>query len=296
MGTRSLIAYQDPTTQEYHSVYCHWDGYVSFNGQILEKVYNNLELVKSLISKGDISTMYNQREADGVLCAPLHYQLWRDEDWNDVKPNVTSDLKSLFELADDRWADYLYVFTDGKWMYSGNLDDATSLQSLTDAVESVDAEYKFSDGEVSQIKDAISAIYGVPMVATMPADTDSDDNQISCISTFVGNVFGYKTNTQWVFNTMDWLNDTIKMEKENPLNDPSKINYRALMRDIAQALDEIDSWGEVCDLEEIEAGLRDSLECFDLDNAETLYITVDEYQSAFNDINQKLADGAYLIK
>lgn len=295
MGTRSLIAYQDPTTQEYHSVYCHWDGYVAFNGQILEKAYNSLELVKSLISKGDISTMYNQRENDGVLYAPLHYQVWRNEDWEDVKPNVSSDLKSLFKLADDRGADYLYVFTDGKWMYSGNLGDVTSLQSLTDAVESVDAEYKFSDDDINQIKDAISVLYGVP-VTTAPADTDSDDNQISCVSTFVGNVFGYKTNTQWVFNTVDWLDGCIKSEKESPLNDPNKMNYRALMRDITKALDEIDSWGEVCDLEEIEAGLRDSLECFDLDDAETLYISVDEYQSAFNDINQKLADGAYLIK
>lgn len=296
MGTRSLIAYQDPTTQEYHSVYCHWDGYVSFNGQILEKVYNNLELVKNLVSKGDISTMYNRRKADGVLCAPLHYHAWRNEDWKDVKPDVTSDLKSLFKLADGRWAAYLYVFADSKWMYSNNLDDATSLQSLTDAVAMVDAQKQFSDDGINQIKDAVSAFYGVPLVTTTPADTDSDDNQISCISTFVGNVFGYKTKTQWVFNTIDWLDGCIKSEKESPLNDPSKMDYRALMRDIVQALDEIDSWGEVCDLEEIEAGLRDSLECFNLDDVETLHITTESYQSAFGEINQKLADGAYLIK
>lgn len=156
MATRSLIAYQDPNTQEYHSVYCHWDGYTSFNGQLLEKVYNNLELVKNLISKGNISTLLNQREDDGVLYAPLYYHAWRGDGWDDVKPNVASDLKTLFKLAAGTWAEYLYVFADGKWMYSDNLSDATSLKSLTDAVESVRAEDQFSAGVISQIKDAVN--------------------------------------------------------------------------------------------------------------------------------------------
>lgn len=305
MATRSLIAYQDPNTQEYHSVYCHWDGYTSFNGQLLEKVYNNLELVKNLISKGNISTLLNQRETDGVLYAPLHYHAWRGDGWDDVKPNVASDLKTLFKLAAGTWAEYLYVFADGKWMYSDNLSDATSLKSLTDAVESVRAEDQFSADEISQIKDAASAFYGVSADATPAAtDADSDDNRINCISTFVGNIFGYKTDVQWVFNTVDWLDDCIKRglddcihrEEENPLNDPTKMNYRALMRDITQALDEIDSWGEVCDLADIEGGLYDSLESFNLDDTETLRINIDGYQTAFADINQKLTNGDYLIK
>lgn len=302
MATRSLIAYQDPNTQEYHSVYCHWDGDMPSNGQLLEKVYNNLELVKNLISKGDISTMLNQRETDGVLYAPLHYHAWRNEYWDVVQPAMTSDLKTLFKLADNKGAEYLYVFADGKWMYSDNLSDATSLKSLTDAVESMDVEYQFSADEISQIKDAVSEFYGVSADATpantTPAatDADSDDNRINCISTFVGNIFGYKTDVQWVFNTVDWLDDCIHREEENPLNDPTKMNYRALMRDITQALDEIDSWGEVCDLADIEGGLYDSLESFNLDDTETLRINVDGYQTAFADINQKLADGEYLIK
>lgn len=161
MATRSLIAYQDPTTKEYHSVYCHWDGYVSFNGQILEKAYNNLEVVQKLISKGDISTLYNHRQDDGVLYAPLHYHAWRDESWDTVKPKVTSDLKSLFELANNSWAEYLYVFTDGKWLYSDNLNNANCLQSLTDDVEDIEEKNQFPDDAINKIKDVVSAFYGV---------------------------------------------------------------------------------------------------------------------------------------
>ncbi len=160
MATRSLIAYQDPATKEYHSVYCHWDGYVSFNGQILEKVYDNLELVKKLISKGDISILVNNREDEGVLHAPKHYHAWRNEDWSTVQPAVTSDLESLFKLADDRWAEYLYVFTDGKWLFSNTLNKANSLQSLTDAVESIEEKNQFPSDVINQIKDAVSAFYG----------------------------------------------------------------------------------------------------------------------------------------
>lgn len=294
MATRSFIAYQDPTTKEYHSVYCHWDGYVGFNGQILEKAYNNLEVVQKLISKGDISTLYNQREADGVLYAPLHYHAWRDENWGDVKPKVTSDLKALFKLANNSWAEYLYVFTDGKWLYSNTLGRVNSLKSLTDEVESIDKDNQFSDEDIDLIKDAISAFYGASVdVTPVVGNTDSDDG-ITCESIFVGNVFGYQTNLQWVFKTVDWLDDCIRLDGEHPLHKLSKAGYRALMRDITKALD--DNWDGIHNLEALETGLRDSLDNLNFDNQSTLVITAKGYASIFDDINKKLADGAYIIK
>lgn len=127
------------------------------------------------------------------------------------------------------------------------------------------------------------------------SDTTPNDT-ITCESTFVGNVFGYKTSVQWVFNTIDWLDGCIKSDNERPLHKLSKFDYRALMRDITQALDDINGWGEVCDLEAIEIGLRNSLDGFDFDNQSTLVITAEGYETAFDDINKKLADGAYIIK
>jgi hypothetical protein len=56
MGTRSTIAleFADGTVQQ---VYCHWDGYLSNNGQILLKHYSNPFVLRDLIDLGDISSL-----------------------------------------------------------------------------------------------------------------------------------------------------------------------------------------------------------------------------------------------
>ena len=56
MGTRSTIAleFADGTV---HQVYCHWDGYLSNNGQILQKHYIDPFKLRDLIDLGDLSSL-----------------------------------------------------------------------------------------------------------------------------------------------------------------------------------------------------------------------------------------------
>ena len=56
MGTRSTIAleFADGTVEQ---VYCHWDGYLAHNGQILQKHYINPFILRDLIDLGDISSL-----------------------------------------------------------------------------------------------------------------------------------------------------------------------------------------------------------------------------------------------
>jgi len=56
MGTRSTIAleFADGTV---HQVYCHWDGYLSNNGQILQKHYSDPFKLRDLIDLGDLSSL-----------------------------------------------------------------------------------------------------------------------------------------------------------------------------------------------------------------------------------------------
>lgn len=56
MATRSTIAIELPSGK-IKSVYCHWDGYLSYNGKILQEHYTTAEKVKKLISKGAISVL-----------------------------------------------------------------------------------------------------------------------------------------------------------------------------------------------------------------------------------------------
>jgi hypothetical protein len=56
MGTRSTIAleYADGTVEQ---VYCHWDGYLSNNGRILQEHYSDPFKLRKLIDLGDISSL-----------------------------------------------------------------------------------------------------------------------------------------------------------------------------------------------------------------------------------------------
>ena len=56
MGTRSTIAleYADGTVDQ---IYCHWDGYLEHNGQILQKHYSDPFVLRQLMDLGDMSSL-----------------------------------------------------------------------------------------------------------------------------------------------------------------------------------------------------------------------------------------------
>jgi len=56
MGTRSTIAleFADGTVGK---VYCHWDGYLEHNGQILLEHFSNPFILRDLIDLGDLSSL-----------------------------------------------------------------------------------------------------------------------------------------------------------------------------------------------------------------------------------------------
>ena len=60
MATRSTISIEN-TDGTITSVYCHWDGYPSYNGDILQHHYHYHKLAK-LISNVDMSTLHEEIE------------------------------------------------------------------------------------------------------------------------------------------------------------------------------------------------------------------------------------------
>jgi hypothetical protein len=135
MGTRSNIGYLHPKTGMYHYIYCHWDGYLSWNGRILRDHYKTLQKVKMLVNLGAISALKkNVRPpkkvmtrsyaagAGGILVpAEKHtfdtpdrntvvaYHRDRNEPWEDVKPTISDQFP-----VEQEWA---YCFKDGKWLF-----------------------------------------------------------------------------------------------------------------------------------------------------------------------------------
>jgi len=57
MATTSSISVFNPETNLWHSVYCHFDGYLSHNGKILFEHYTTLASALKLVSEGDMSVL-----------------------------------------------------------------------------------------------------------------------------------------------------------------------------------------------------------------------------------------------
>ena len=75
MGTRSTIAleFADKSVEQ---VYCHWDGYLAHNGQILLKHYSNPFILRDLIDLGDVSSL---KSTIGTKHAFSHFELRAEE-------------------------------------------------------------------------------------------------------------------------------------------------------------------------------------------------------------------------
>jgi len=115
MGTRSTIAIQnaDGTVT---GIYCHWDGYLSHNGAILQENYTDEAKVRELIGLGDLSCLgetigvkvpFDDTELSKGQC--VAYGRDRGERGAEA---ATHD--SWRELQDTFGQEYDYLFTPGK--------------------------------------------------------------------------------------------------------------------------------------------------------------------------------------
>ena len=132
MSTRSMIAVMHGDKAK--AVYCHWDGYVSHNGYILQTQYDSVKANK-LVAMGDLSslgadigeahdfgrTMSEDMYVDiggSVSCSKdcTFYGRDRGEDGTDFE--VFHSLQTLLAEAESRWAEYVYVLKGNEWFYS----------------------------------------------------------------------------------------------------------------------------------------------------------------------------------
>jgi hypothetical protein len=142
MATRSRIGIvnEDGTVS---SIYCHWDGYPSNNGRMLEEHYKDRDKVKELIELGAISSLDREvappilfenageevqkgvrmLKKFGVVKSSHSFDnpmkgitvaYHRDRDEEYIAPRVN---KSLDEYFEDDNEEYGYLFTlDGEWL------------------------------------------------------------------------------------------------------------------------------------------------------------------------------------
>ena len=134
MSTRSLIAVVHGNN--YKTVYCHWDGYLSHNGRILQEHYDSPK-ANNLVALGNVSSLqpnlgekhpFSQFDTDmpakefeekyGNMTT--FYGRDRDDEGQEFVTHTSKE--SLIEHFNDGWCEYAYIMKEDTWyvMYQGD--------------------------------------------------------------------------------------------------------------------------------------------------------------------------------
>ena len=116
MGTRSRIGIQ-LSDDSILSVYCHWDGYPSFNGKVLREFYDTKEKVTQLINGGNISALHTNAGWQNETLSetgPLYYTS-RGETIDENAPELNKNKSEYLKTADNCGEEYAYLFTSAGW-------------------------------------------------------------------------------------------------------------------------------------------------------------------------------------
>jgi len=152
MGTHSRIGVMHG--DKVKSIYCHWDGYLEHNGQVLEQYYDSAK-ANNLVALGDMSTLRPQigeKHAFSQFDLPpeeveAYKELTRDwctfygRDRGEVSVwKVANTFEEFLEQADGCGAEFYYIMKDGVW-YCGTTYENTHplskrLTLLSEALES----------------------------------------------------------------------------------------------------------------------------------------------------------------
>ena len=137
MATRSTIAIEnlDGTV---HQVYCHWDGYISHNGVILQTKYNDRKLVEQLVSGGDISVLGSTVSHVPIsFDEPSAYTKYYSYRGEDCPARVYGSFDD-YEM-NHQYEEFEYLFTkDNVWsVFNGN--DWYDLELIVNELEKEEA-------------------------------------------------------------------------------------------------------------------------------------------------------------
>lgn len=134
MATRSTIALLRDNG-EVVKVYCHWDGYLEHNGELLVKYYDTPEKIEALLAHGSISSLgtcvgekhpfdtYDKSKLsaeDLALAERAEAESWtlyygRDRGETGTEAKVYKDLGEYEAKA--QFEEYNYCFIYGTWYY-----------------------------------------------------------------------------------------------------------------------------------------------------------------------------------
>ena len=153
MGTRSRIGVMHG--DKVKSIYCHWDGYLDFNGRILQEHYDSAK-ANNLVALGDLSSLrpnigekhaFSQFElpADEVEAFKALTENWctfygRDRGEKGVEFKVAQTFDEFLEQCDNSGAEYYYIMRDGVWYCGDTYESSPLSKKLTALADALQAQ------------------------------------------------------------------------------------------------------------------------------------------------------------
>lgn len=122
MATRSTIAMEQPDGR-IMQIYCHFDGYLSHHGEILQQHYRDRAKVLALMLLGDLSTLAEEigqaHDFDAVYTGGQRHENWcmaygRDRGETGTDARVFSDWDDY--VQNHQYEEFEYIFRkDDQW-------------------------------------------------------------------------------------------------------------------------------------------------------------------------------------
>jgi hypothetical protein len=153
MGTHSRIGVMHG--DKVKSIYCHWDGYLEHNGEILLKHYDSAK-ANNLVALGDMSSLqaeigekhaFSQFElpADEVEAFKALTEDWctfygRDRGEKGTEFKVAQTFAEFLEQAEGCDAEYYYIMRDGVWYVGDTYESSPLSKKLTALADALQAQ------------------------------------------------------------------------------------------------------------------------------------------------------------
>ncbi len=151
MGTRSRVGVMHGTVCK--SVYCHYDGYLEYTGQLLQKYYDSVQ-ANALVARGDNSGV--QKTLEEMNFYGDHEQRQPKEEavaeFLESTPwQVAHTFEEFYEQVEGSGCEYYYIMQDGVW-YAGAVYDVPGLITgglvpLTEALAQNAIEHLLAEDE-----------------------------------------------------------------------------------------------------------------------------------------------------
>jgi hypothetical protein len=143
MATRSAIG-MVRNDGKIVGIYCHWDGYIDYNGRLLYENYTTYDKVEELMKLGSLSSLGKEigvkhdfeLDTNGAFCTAYG----RDRDEKNCEAKVFNSKKEFVENYNECWAEYFYLFDNGEWRWTTEL--GKPFKKLSVAVEALERKKK----------------------------------------------------------------------------------------------------------------------------------------------------------